>query len=534
MLLDPGLVRERITHTCSTTGNVYSDERFTYSDGIRDLVGNKVESWTYRNSGDVLAETTIRRAGDAYFTGEVRFTLRQATDADAVVDAVTAAARPFVGTTHARKLWDVIATQVGRTTPSNSQPIPIAADALAPVYAALYAPATVQHLRRMNQPQKAAALDRIFDRLAPSSAPGAPLAAPPDGAIVDAATEAAFEEPQVSARIRNNSEGGWTGVRRGVLSTFGVMEVGPAAAIGRANAYYGQFVPISLFGYQSAGLVYPTLEARLTVATQSIPESDRATLVAAIKQIGGFWIRPNRNNPASLSLHSFGWAVDINAPENPNVGNSKVRDKANPLHLVEAVTGVDVDRSSTGAQPNYTTGLTAARVRDEVKRLANASRAYVDAMHDDASIAATMLIYLNEARRVEGRAPLSASAAGPILTAARAKAAKPKAVATLMFPTPSGAASPKAALLARRRAAAETLIDLHRTYRASFHGSGRTPAAAIASKGSVAAHGFMNLPPFLVGALSGSDSGRLLWLGTSSVHDFQHFELAPADRPPWF
>jgi hypothetical protein len=100
---------------------------------------------------------------------------------------------------------------------------------------------------------------------------------------------------------------------------------------------------------------------------------------------------------------------------------------------------------------------------------------------------------------------------------------------------PAGVASTSKTVQARRRAAAATLIDLHQTYRASFKGAGRTPAAAVApSKGAVAAHGFMNLPPQLVKALSGTDTGRLVWLGTGSVHDFMHFELGPGDLPPLF
>lgn len=65
-------------------------------------------------------------------------------------------------------------------------------------------------------------------------------------------------------------------------------------------------------------------------------------------------------------------------------------------------------------------------------------------------------------------------------------------------------------------------------FRASFvkgTSGKRVGAKSEGTPGTVAAHGFMNLPPVLVGALSGSDAGNLQWLGTSSVHDYMHFQL---------
>jgi hypothetical protein len=445
---------------------------------------------------------------------------------DEVVDAVVAAASPFVGTADASRLWDAIQGQISRTRPQHHAPAGTAASPLAPVYTVLYSTATVGHLNHMNQTQKAHALSRIFDRLAPSSAAGAALAAPAAGATVDPAAETALEEPQVSATIRTHSEGGWAGVRRGLLATFGVMEVGPTAAIQRANAYYAQLVPSSLCGRHGA-LVHPNMQAKLDLATNALTPAERTTLGPTITELGGFWIRPNRNNAASLSLHSFGWAVDINSAMNPNTGTSGA------LDLVQTVTGVNPEVSSHGAGGNYTTGHTSADVQAEAQRLADASTAYVAAMHDDTSIAAAMLGHLNTARTTEGMAALDATAAEPILAAARATSAQPNAVAALMFPAVAGDPAPAAAVQTRRRRAATTLIALHTTFRASFHGTGRTAASAVASRGSVAAHGFMNLSPRLVGVLTGSDAGGLVWLGTSSVHDYMHFELAPADRPPF-
>jgi hypothetical protein len=61
----------------------------------------------------------------------------------------------------------------------------------------------------------------------------------------------------------------------------------------------------------------------------------------------------------------------------------------------------------------------------------------------------------------------------------------------------------------------------------------RVPANSVGTRGSVAAHGFINLPAILVAALAGSDAGNLRWLGTETGSlDFMHFELAP--RPALF
>jgi hypothetical protein len=59
-------------------------------------------------------------------------------------------------------------------------------------------------------------------------------------------------------------------------------------------------------------------------------------------------------------------------------------------------------------------------------------------------------------------------------------------------------------------------------------------ASATPTIGSIVAHGFMNLDPLLVGALTGTDGGGgLVWLGaTSGVRDSMHFELVEPPIPP--
>ena len=83
----------------------------------------------------------------------------------------------------------------------------------------------------------------------------------------------------------------------------------------------------------------------------------------------------------------------------------------------------------------------------------------------------------------------------------------------------------KDALPAALAAAAQTIGTVGTAFRGSFGKKGaRVKASSEASRGSVAAHGFLKLPPALVAALAGSDAGALTWLGTAN-QDFMHFEL---------
>lgn len=83
--------------------------------------------------------------------------------------------------------------------------------------------------------------------------------------------------------------------------------------------------------------------------------------------------------------------------------------------------------------------------------------------------------------------------------------------------------------------ASGVLIEMWKVYAASFE-RGRTTGSRVGAStegtpGSVAAHGFMNMPSRLAAALAGSDGGDLDWLGVAGVHDVMHFQLKPGDRP---
>jgi hypothetical protein len=84
--------------------------------------------------------------------------------------------------------------------------------------------------------------------------------------------------------------------------------------------------------------------------------------------------------------------------------------------------------------------------------------------------------------------------------------------------------------------AVDTLVEMWRIYVRSFRrgrtaGGARVGAETEGTPGTVAAHGFLNMPSRLVAAMSGSDAGDLQWLGATTVRDFMHFELKAAQRP---
>jgi hypothetical protein len=300
-----------------------------------------------------------------------------------------------------------------------------------------------------------------------------------------------------------------------VLAAFGVFEIGAQAAIQRANAYYQQLVPSRLHGH-TGSLVHPDMQAALDRATALLaaaPASDQAEISASIGTPGGFYIRPNANNPWVLSFHSFGWAIDLSPTLNPNVGSG---------HALDAVAAVTGRADPSAAE---TEGLTAAQAQAVADELRATSRAYVDAMRDDASISAALRAIANRAR-VAAALPELAGDGSDILAAATTGAAG--RLNPVLDIIAAGAPTPRPAGLTT---AGRSILTAVRAYRQSFRSGGRRVAASVtATPGSVAAHGFMSLHPRLVGALAGTDGGNLNWLGTSSVRDYMHFELPAAAR----
>jgi hypothetical protein len=365
-------------------------------------------------------------------------------------------------------------------------------------------------------------LERALGGLLPSSEEGAPVEAPEQP--LDAAEQAALELPLLSGNLRSLVAKTWPNVRVAVLTQFGALTVGPRAAIQRANAYYGQLVRARLLGKESHTLVHPRLQSALDAATIQLrhrwsflpPEEQEAIEAATQVRPPAWWgtnVRENRNARHKLSDHSFGWAIDFQAAKNPNVGKSGALDPVLP------VTEDDPRAAKRGG--------TSDEVEATAEELRRISREYVAAMESRETLEPVLLRIANEARGTA--APLTSGTA--LLDAAIMTKAKERDKALLAALWPEQAAPP-----ASVKAAVKTLALIGAAFRTSFVqgkiGGDRVKAATEAKPGTVAAHGFMDLPPALVAALAGSDAGGLVWLGTASVADFMHFQLAEA--PPLY
>lgn len=434
---------------------------------------------------------------------------------------VAKAAHDIVGTPAAADLFGVITAQVNRKKPKATAPKHKDTDPLAGLYTELYSKDTVALLARLSQAQRLGVVNGLLDALIPQlgaadKTTGAVTA--PDAPIGNA-TAAAAEESSVSKQITNNCEGGWSNVRRTILATFGALEVGPDSAIGRANAFYDKMVRSELLGVKGS-LVHPDMQAALDAASAWItsqPGVDVNAVRAGMGKPGGFWIRPNRNNPLALSEHSFGFAIDLNASMNPNIG------KKGGLDAVKDATGVDPAKQEDD-------GLDAAGVQKVAATLHQASADYVAVMSEPARFTARVRQIADGVRAAEKLTNLDDTGAEALSTLLRiGKGAAPDTDAVLTAAFGEVAATPA------QKAAAATLVRLAKVWRLANPASGKRPKAATeGTVGSVAANGFLKLQPMLVGGLSGTNAGNLNWLGNSSVHDYMHFELMKGNKPALF
>jgi hypothetical protein len=72
---------------------------------------------------------------------------------------------------------------------------------------------------------------------------------------------------------------------------------------------------------------------------------------------------------------------------------------------------------------------------------------------------------------------------------------------------------------------AASLVELHGIFVGTRDKQGQ-PIGQGTSLSAVAVHGFMNLQPELVAALTSSEGGNLVWLGaTLGTKDWMHFQL---------
>lgn len=460
-----------------------------------------------------------------------------------ITSTVRSAAAPFVGTSHAADIPGMLTMQIikgardprKRVKPDNP---------MRSLYDALWDTAVVDDLRTVDDPtwtkgakppkkadeRRRAILTGLLSGLLPSSAVGAAVTAPT--APLDQAAEIATEKALVSDRLLSlTASGSWEQVRVAVLVKFGGLVDGPRTAIERANAYYRSLVPARFLNSQGRTVVHPDLQAALTRAEAhlrprltTLPTEEVEAITAAVGKLYSTVIRPNQNARHKLSDHSFGWAVDIDAAHNPNIG------KGAGLDAVAAVTGRNPRATATA-------GLTADAAEARVTDLRRISRDYVAAMSDDASLAPVLQRLADDGRAAAQLPALEAGAGATLVAAIRNGKAADRTAAIRRAVWPEGAGLPPVAAGKGKRphppqppAAVATAIAAITTvgnaYRTSFGKKGtRVRASSEGKAGSVAAHGFLSLPPALVAALCGSDAGGLSWLGTVN-QDYMHFELA--------
>jgi len=435
-----------------------------------------------------------------------------ATVVDTLVARIVAVAAPLVGTDQGNRVWLAIQKQILAKTPKDKPPRHKSTEPLAPVYAEMYSAATRADLAALTADEKRELLARLFDSLVPSPTASGSLAAP--AAPEDNAAEAAAEEQLnlVSKRITDNCEAGWASVRRQVLARFGAFRDGRVVALERANRFYKALIPSQLLGVKGS-LVHPALQKRLDKTNAHLARLPSNVLDAVRKTMGkpgGFNIRPNRNSPLKLSEHSFGFAIDLDAPRNPNIG------KSGALQPVLDVFGSDKLFSGKGG--------TAIEVETSAFAVALISRTFVGIMSSPAVFTLVARLISDRARDAEGVPAMTDMEAATLSQHLRGKGSLDESVLlSLTFPKGKGSA--------QRRALARTLRRLAKAWRQANPAKGKAPRpSSSASAGSIASHGFLNLAPVLIGALAGRDAGGLTWLGWADVHDFMHFQLPDDER----
>lgn len=485
---------------------------------------------------------------------------QQVADASGRVrDLVRAAAAPLVGTANADDVVGILTQQLISRDPNPSAALRRRNPnhPALPLYDVLYGTDVVADLatidRRSATPKAADATRRevfhdVLAGLVTDVQPGTAVEAP--AAPLDEAVQIAGERAMVRNVLPFITSGKtWNDVRVGVITEFGGLVDGTRTALARANAYFAGLQPAAFRDVTRNTSVHPQLNAAFAraetviaarLADATIPQPQRTQMAAEIRTVLGrntfsAVLRANQNAPHRLSDHSFGFAIDIDSPSNPNISDR------GGLGPVEDVTGDDPTDETTVNRTRAQIEVTATELRET-------SDEYRDAMTSDATLAPVLLRLANEGR-ARARPPLPALAGdGAALVAAVVlpqKPARTAAVRAALWPegTPAPASAPApaggrpAAPPATPAAITATegrIARIGDAFRASFTDATRTTRTAAkkeGTKGSVAAHGFMNLPSLLVGALAGSDGGNLRWLGTGN-QDFMHFELMT--RPPLY
>jgi hypothetical protein len=483
-----------------------------------------------------------------------------------VASDIIDAAGPLAGTKGAHGLWDKIRYQFTNRQASSAKASK-ATGPLAEFTNFLYSAALATRINKLKKAQKQKALEHIFEAL--SGAADVKIEASGGTPSLASSTEEFMHLQATKLKDFVKSEEQYRGVRSGLLGAFGAIEVGTLSALKNAETYYGTMKPIASFIGKNLAwtcYVHPDMAKAIQKAEDKVNtmrEEKAAQMNAraaswwyyglqnSINNFGdGVEIRANANNALELSLHSYGWAIDVNASFNPNVPGF-------PRELVKEMTGVDVFAGSTGqTEGNFARGKTQEQDRKEAERLRQASAKFAAAFASEDGLKAAMLETINQRlgltwdkEVIEALYPdvMAAVDAGKDKKkqsereAARASARDNLAAHIRGIQEYMGSAPPLRAGEYQRLNLANRLIEMADIYKRSFitdkKGKQRrvTAEARVTDVATIAAHGFMNLDPDLVGALSGTDGGGLSWLGAvdeKNTKDFMHFELA--QRPPLY
>jgi hypothetical protein len=357
--------------------------------------------------------------------------------------------------------------------------------------------------------------------------------------------------PKLPAKVQNlfnaPSFDTFVDVRVPFLRTFGFPGVSEDEAYARAIEFYNRIVRVHFMGRPVD--VHPDMRDAL-IATENYLQGQEFKL----DSLGGCNIRRNTNNLAVLSDHSYGSAIDINGDTSPNT--KRLKHDSERAQLIAAITGIDPTEDSDGNEVD-TGERTATEMFIEADRLSIASDRLKAAFQDEISLAICGQGIAEERGDPAGDAgelgPLMFDAAAenvgnwryepyePILEPSKPgkrQRLRPDAahqeLARFVFPVDTGDQSRlwDDQLV---RSTVDLLAYMAKVYTQSF--SRKTKSGRVAptpwnpSDAQLAVHGFMNVPPELVAALSGSDAGDLKWLGMMSgaTKDYMHFELR--DRP---
>ncbi|HET6948977.1 MAG TPA: hypothetical protein VFI47_01275, partial [Acidimicrobiales bacterium] len=378
--------------------------------------------------------------------------------AERVRDAVRAAAAPLVGTANGDDIVGILTQQLIRRRADTSAALRRTNPnhPALPLYAVLYGTDVVADLqtidtqslgrrpadkRKAADPVRRRVFQAVLAGLVTDVRPRTAVAAP--ATPLDRAVQIAGERAMVPAVLPFIASGRtWDDVRVGVITEFGGLVDGTRTALARANAFYGALQAPTFRNVTRATRVHPDLNAAFVRADAMInrrlaatPEPQRTQLATEIATVLGrsTWsavLRANQNSPHRLSDHSFGFAIDIDSPRNPNIGSR------GGLGPVQDVTGDDPTAATT-------LNRTGAQVEQTATDLRTTSDEYRAAMTSDATLAPVLLRLANEARaRVVP--PLPALTSGVGLVAAvvlRRKPARDTALRAALWPEGSAAAA---------------------------------------------------------------------------------------------